>query len=52
MTPRTEVVGRYIEGFRRTDRKLTLSCLVDDVVWELHGYEIVTDTVIAVGPWT
>jgi ketosteroid isomerase-like protein len=37
-TVRKAVVERYIEGFRRKDHDLILSCLADDVVWELHGY--------------
>jgi len=31
-------VEKYIEGFRRSDHAQILSCLTDDVVWELHGY--------------
>jgi ketosteroid isomerase-like protein len=38
MSPRKAVVEKYIEGFRRSDHSLVLSCLTDDVVWELHGY--------------
>ena len=37
MSPRKDVVERYIEGFRRSDRALILACLTDDVVWALHG---------------
>ena len=38
MTTRKAVVDRYIEGFRRTDHDLILSCLTDDVSWEMPGY--------------
>jgi ketosteroid isomerase-like protein len=38
MSPRKAVVEKYIEGFRRSDHGMVLSCLTDDVVWELHGY--------------
>jgi ketosteroid isomerase-like protein len=29
------VVERYIEGFRRADHDAILSCLTEDVVWEM-----------------
>jgi uncharacterized protein len=35
---RKQIVEKYIDGFRRTDHAQILSCLTDDVVWELHGY--------------
>jgi uncharacterized protein len=38
MSGRKAIVEKYIEGFRRTDHDMILSCLTDDVVWELHGY--------------
>jgi ketosteroid isomerase-like protein len=31
-------VETYLNGFRRTDRALILSCLTDDVEWEIPGY--------------
>jgi ketosteroid isomerase-like protein len=34
-----DIVERYIEGFRRSDHTLILSCLTEDVVWILHGYK-------------
>jgi ketosteroid isomerase-like protein len=37
MSTRKSVVERYIDGYRRTDHAQILSCLTDDVVWELHG---------------
>jgi ketosteroid isomerase-like protein len=38
MTAKKDVVDRYIEGFRRSDHELILSCLTDDVAWEMPGY--------------
>ena len=38
MTARTTVVERYLDGFRRSDHELILSCLTDDVVWDLPGH--------------
>ena len=37
MSVNKEVVGRYMEGFRRSDHATILSCLTEDVVWELPG---------------
>jgi uncharacterized protein len=42
MSRQKEVVETYIEGFRRSDHALILSCLTDDVVWELFGYTTLT----------
>jgi ketosteroid isomerase-like protein len=39
VSTRTEIVEKYIEGFRRSDHAMILSCLTEDVVWELHGYK-------------
>jgi ketosteroid isomerase-like protein len=39
VSTRKRIVERYIDGFRRTDHAQILSCLTDDVVWELHGYK-------------
>jgi ketosteroid isomerase-like protein len=38
MSTRKNTVQRYIDGFRRMDHAQILSCLTDDVVWDLHGY--------------
>jgi ketosteroid isomerase-like protein len=38
MSARKAVVERYIDGFRRMDHDQILSCVSDDVVWDLHGY--------------
>jgi uncharacterized protein len=32
-----QTVERYMDGFRRTDRELILSCLTDDVEWLIPG---------------
>jgi ketosteroid isomerase-like protein len=43
VTTKKAVVDSYVEGFRRSDHELILSCLTDDVtrempsVFELHG---------------
>ena len=36
-TPNQETVTRYMDGFRHTDRDRILSCLTDDVEWQLPG---------------
>lgn len=33
-----DVVNTYFDGFRRSDHDLILSCLTDDVVWDLPGF--------------
>jgi uncharacterized protein len=38
MSSRTTVVDQYFEGFRRSDHRMILACLTDDVVWDLPGY--------------
>lgn len=37
MSPKKDVVQTYLEGFRRTDHDLILSCLTDDVTWDMPG---------------
>ena len=37
MTKNTKIVERYMDGFRRGDREQILSCLTDDVEWQLPG---------------
>jgi ketosteroid isomerase-like protein len=37
VTAQKAVVERYTDGFRRADVGQILSCLTDDVVWELHA---------------
>ena len=41
MSVHKEVIERYIDGFRRGDRAQILSCLTQDIVWELHGHKTV-----------
>jgi ketosteroid isomerase-like protein len=38
VSAKKDLVLTYMEGFRRSDHALILSCLTDDVVWELPGY--------------
>lgn len=42
MTPNKETIERYIEGFRRTDHPMILSCLTDDVEWDIPGFFRIT----------
>jgi ketosteroid isomerase-like protein len=37
MTENKKTVERYLEGFRTSDHALVLSCLTDDVEWEMPG---------------
>ena len=37
MTPNKQTVEAYMDGFRKTDRALILSCLTDDVEWLIPG---------------
>lgn len=37
MTDNKRTVQRYMDGFRETDREKILSCLSDDVEWEIPG---------------
>ena len=37
MTRNKQTVETYMEGFRQTDRAQVLSCLTDDVEWEIPG---------------
>ena len=37
MTENKEMVERYMDGFRKTDHEQILSCLTDDVEWEIPG---------------
>jgi uncharacterized protein len=37
MTENKNTVEKYIEGFRNSDHALVLSCLTDDVEWEMPG---------------
>ena len=37
MTENKRVVERYIDGFNRSNHKQILSCLTDDVEWDMPG---------------
>jgi uncharacterized protein len=37
MTENKGTVERYMDGFRRSDHEQILSCLTDDVEWEIPG---------------
>ena len=37
MTPNQKMVERYMDGFRRSDHTQILSCLTEDVEWEIPG---------------
>ena len=37
MTENKRTVEKYIDGFRRSDHALILSCLTEDVEWEMPG---------------
>jgi uncharacterized protein len=38
MSEQKQTVEKYMDGFRVTDHEKILSCLTDDVVWELPGF--------------
>ena len=37
MSQHTDVVNRYLDGFRKNDHAQILSCLTDDVEWTVFG---------------
>ncbi|MCB8999403.1 MAG: nuclear transport factor 2 family protein [Bacteroidales bacterium] len=37
MNDQKKIVEKYMDGFRTTDHEKILSCLTDDVIWELPG---------------
>jgi ketosteroid isomerase-like protein len=37
MSENKRTVARYMDGFRTSDHELILSCLTDDVEWEIPG---------------
>lgn len=37
MTANKATVTRYMEGFNQSDHEMILSCLTDDVVWDMPG---------------
>ena len=38
MTSNKRTIETYMDGFRRTDRAQILSCLSEDVEWEIPGF--------------
>lgn len=38
MSEQKQIVEKYMDGFRTTDHKKILSCLTDDVIWEMPGF--------------
>jgi ketosteroid isomerase-like protein len=38
VSERKDLVGRYFDGFRRSDHDAILACLTDDVAWDLPGH--------------
>jgi uncharacterized protein len=38
MSENKRVVEKYIDGFNKSDHKQILSCLTDDVEWEMPGF--------------
>jgi uncharacterized protein len=42
MTENKQAIERYMEGFRRSDHAMILSCLTDDVEWLIPGMFHVT----------
>lgn len=37
MSPNTEVVNRYLDGFRKNDHEQILSCLSEEIEWTVFG---------------
>ena len=37
MSENKKTVEKYMQGFRKSDHKLILSCLTDDIEWEMPG---------------
>lgn len=38
MSDQKQIVEKYMDGFRSTDHEKILSCLTEDVVWEMPGF--------------
>lgn len=38
MSENKATVEKYMDGFRVSDHELVLSCLTDDVVWDMPGF--------------
>jgi len=37
MTENKKTIEKYMDGFKKSDHEQILSCLTDDVVWEMPG---------------
>ncbi len=37
MSENKKIIEKYMEGFRESDHPKILSCLADDVIWEMPG---------------
>lgn len=37
MSPNKQTVEKYMQGFRESNHEKILSCLTDDIVWEMPG---------------
>lgn len=37
MSENKKIIEKYMEGFRESDHQKILSCLTDDIVWEMPG---------------
>lgn len=38
MMNQKQIVEKYMDGFRSSDHEIILSCLNDDVIWEMPGF--------------
>ena len=38
MTINKQTIEKYMDGFRASDHALILSCLNDDIIWEMPGH--------------
>jgi ketosteroid isomerase-like protein len=38
MSEQKQIVEKYMDGFRATNHEIILSCLTDNVVWEMPGF--------------
>ena len=38
MTENKKTVQKYMDGFNASDHKMILSCLTDDVLWDMPGF--------------
>ena len=38
MTENKKTILKYMEGFRLGDHQMVLSCLTENIIWEMPGY--------------